>query len=87
MSKIETPLLILHGSEDYRTGVVQSQMLFRALKEMGKPVEYVRYPGAGHELTRTGPPAQRMDHLLRIVEFFERYADNDRPAPVAAEVE
>jgi dipeptidyl aminopeptidase/acylaminoacyl peptidase len=87
VSKIETPLLILHGSEDYRTGVVQSQMLFRALKEMGKPVEYVRYPGVGHELTRTGPPAQRMDHLLRIAEFFERFADNDRPAPVAAGVE
>jgi dipeptidyl aminopeptidase/acylaminoacyl peptidase len=87
VSQIETPLLILHGSEDYRTGVVQSQMLFRALKEMGKPVEYVRYPGVGHELTRTGPPGQRIDHLLRIVEFFERYADNDRPAPTVPSVE
>jgi dipeptidyl aminopeptidase/acylaminoacyl peptidase len=87
VSQIETPLLILHGSEDYRTGVVQSQMLFRALKEMGKPVEYVRYPGVGHELTRTGPPGQRMDHLLRIVEFFQRYADNDRPAPTVVNVE
>jgi dipeptidyl aminopeptidase/acylaminoacyl peptidase len=87
VSEIETPLLILHASDDYRTGVVQSQMLFRALKEMGKPVEYVRYPGVGHELTRTGPPGQRMDHLLRIVEFFERYADNERPAPTAANVE
>jgi dipeptidyl aminopeptidase/acylaminoacyl peptidase len=81
VNQIETPLLILHGSNDYRTGVVQSQMLFRALKEMGKPVEYVRYPGAGHELTRSGAPAQRIDHLLRIVEFFARYAESDRPAP------
>jgi dipeptidyl aminopeptidase/acylaminoacyl peptidase len=71
----------LHGSNDYRTGVVQSQMLFRALKEMGKPVEYVRYPRAGHELTRSGAPEQRIDHLLRIVEFFARYAESDRPAP------
>jgi len=23
-----------------------------------------------------------MDHMLRIIEFFERYAKNDRPAPV-----
>ncbi len=22
-----------------------------------------------------------MDHMLRIIEFFERYAKNDRPAP------
>jgi dipeptidyl aminopeptidase/acylaminoacyl peptidase len=86
VSQIETPLLILHGSEDHRTGVVQSQMLFRALREMGKPVEYVRYPGAGHDLTRTGAPGQRIDHLLRIIEFFNRYADNDRPAPTALDV-
>jgi dipeptidyl aminopeptidase/acylaminoacyl peptidase len=51
------------------------------LKQMGKPVEYVRYPGASHELTRSGPPEQRVDHLLRIIEFFNRYANNDRPAP------
>jgi len=31
-----------------------------------------------------GPPLQRMDHMLRIVEFFERYSKNDRPAPVEA---
>jgi hypothetical protein len=23
-----------------------------------------------------------MDHMLRIIEFFERYAKNERPAPV-----
>jgi dipeptidyl aminopeptidase/acylaminoacyl peptidase len=81
---ITTPFLIIHGSSDLRTGFVQSQMLFRALRAMGKPVEYIRYPGATHELTRSGEPRQRIDHMLRIVEFFERYAKNDRPAPQAA---
>jgi dipeptidyl aminopeptidase/acylaminoacyl peptidase len=81
VNQIETPLLLLHGSDDRRTGVVQGQMLFRALKELDRPVEYVRYPGAGHELTRSGAPEQRIDHMLRIIEFFERYADNPRPAP------
>lgn len=79
--EITTPFLIIHGSSDLRTGFVQSQMLFRALRAMGKPVEYIRYPGATHELTRSGEPRQRIDHMLRIVEFFERYSKNDRPAP------
>lgn len=78
---IRTPLLILHGSQDLRTGVSQSEMLYRALKDMEKPVEYVRYPSIGHELTRSGPALQRMDHLMRIVEFFERFAANRTPAP------
>jgi dipeptidyl aminopeptidase/acylaminoacyl peptidase len=81
VANIKTPLLIIHGSADNRTGVVQGQMLFRALKELNRPVEYVRYPGAGHEITRSGAPRQRMDHMLRIIEFFERYANNQRPTP------
>ncbi len=80
-AQIRTPLLILHGSNDMRTGVVQSEMLYRALKQQGKPVEYIRYPGASHELTRSGDPRQRMDHMLRIIEFFERYSANGAPAP------
>jgi dipeptidyl aminopeptidase/acylaminoacyl peptidase len=84
VANIRTPFLILHGSQDFRTGYAQSEMLFRSLKQLGRPVEYARYPGIGHELTRSGPPLQRMDHMLRIIEFFERYAKNDRPAPVEA---
>jgi len=81
VANIRTPLLIIHGSADNRTGIVQGQMMFRALKQMNRPVEYIRYPGAGHEITRSGEPKQRMDHMLRIVEFFERYSNNARPAP------
>jgi len=71
----------MHGRKALRTGTSESEMMYRALKEMRKPVEYIRYPGAGHDLSRTGDPLQRLDRLSRIIEFFERYADNDRPAP------
>ncbi|HRP64249.1 MAG TPA: S9 family peptidase, partial [Phycisphaerales bacterium] len=81
VSRIRTPLLIKHGSEDLRTGVSQSEMLYRALKHLDRPVEYVRYPGAGHDMSRTGPPKQRLDRLNRMIEFFERYIENPRPAP------
>ena len=37
---------------------------------------------ADHELSRSGNPAQRMDRLNRIVEFFDRFVQNERPAPV-----
>ena len=56
-----------------RTGVSGSAMLYRALRELKRPVEYVRYPGEGHDLSRTGNPRHRVDRLLRIVEFFERF--------------
>ncbi len=76
VNSITTPLLIMHSSQDLRTGVSQSEMMYRALKELRRPVEYVRYPGAGHDLSRTGEPNQRLDRLARIIEFFGRYAEN-----------
>jgi len=73
VDKIKTPLLIKHGENDLRTGVIQSEMLYKSLKVLGRPVEYVRMPGGTHELSRTGNPRQRIDRILRIYEFFERY--------------
>jgi dipeptidyl aminopeptidase/acylaminoacyl peptidase len=81
VSRIRTPLLIMHASEDLRTGVSQSEMLYRALKVLERNVEYVRYPDAGHDLSRGGDPRQRMDRLNRIIEFFDRHTDNAAPAP------
>jgi len=74
VDKINTPLLIIHGDQDLRTGVIQSEMLYKSLKILNKPVEYIRYPHEGHELTRSGNPGRMMDHMLRVIEFFERYA-------------
>lgn len=80
VDKINTPLLIIHGDVDLRTGVIQSEMLYKSLKVLNKPVEYIRYPREGHELTRSGNPGRMMDHLLRVIEFFERYAKHPEPA-------
>jgi len=71
--QIKTPLLIKHGDVDYRTGVIQSQMLYKTLKALGRDTEYVRYPRATHELSRSGEPKQRLDRLVRYEEFFRRY--------------
>jgi len=70
---ITTPLIIFHGENDRRTGFVQGEMLYRSLKVLGRPVEYVRHPGATHEITRSGDNRQRIDQMLRTWEFFERY--------------
>ncbi len=73
VENIQTPLLIKHGENDLRTGVIQSEMLYKSMKILGKEVEYVRMPGATHELSRSGNVRQRIDRILRIYEFFERY--------------
>ncbi|MCL6461460.1 MAG: S9 family peptidase [Flavobacterium micromati] len=78
VENIKTPLIIFHGGNDRRTGFVQGEMMFRSLKVLGCPVEYVVHPGATHEITRTGDNRQRMDQMLRTFEFFERYIDKNK---------
>jgi dipeptidyl aminopeptidase/acylaminoacyl peptidase len=73
VDNITTPLLIKHGDADFRTGFVQSQILYKSLKQLGRDVEYARYPRATHELSRSGEPKQRLDRLVRYEEFFRRY--------------
>ncbi len=73
VADIKTPLLIQHGDVDLRTGVIQSQMLHKSLKALGRPVEYARYPRASHEMSRSGEPKQRLDSLVRYEEFFRRH--------------
>jgi dipeptidyl aminopeptidase/acylaminoacyl peptidase len=70
---ITTPLLMQHGDNDRRTGFVQSEMMLRSLKQLGRDVEEARYPRATHELSRSGEPRQRLDTLVRYEEFFRRY--------------
>jgi dipeptidyl aminopeptidase/acylaminoacyl peptidase len=73
VQNIKTPLIIFHGEQDLRTGVIQSEQLYKSLKVLGREVEYVRHPGATHELTRSGNNRQRIDQMLRTWEFFERF--------------
>jgi dipeptidyl aminopeptidase/acylaminoacyl peptidase len=73
VNDIRTPLLLLHADTDFRATIASAEALYRALTVLGRPVEFVRYPREGHELTRSGEPGHRIDHMLRILEFFERH--------------
>ena len=69
---INTPLLILQGLADHRTPADQGERLFVTLRVLGKEVEMVLFPGAGHDLSRNGPPRQRVERLRVIHEWFDR---------------
>ena len=71
---IRTPLLLLHGDLDYRAPISDAEQLFTALKRLGRAVRLVRYPREGHEHTRTGEPAHRVDSMRRILDWFARHA-------------
>jgi len=79
--KINTPLRILHSEQDYRVPISEAEQLFAILRRRKQVVEFVRYPREGHELTRSGEPRHRADHMERTLEWFDRYckpSENDK---------
>jgi dipeptidyl aminopeptidase/acylaminoacyl peptidase len=81
--RIEAPLLILHSERDYRCPIDQGEQLFTLLRRLGrKNVEFVRFIGDGHNLSRTGKPRNRILRLCAIAHWFIRYLRPDGVACV-----
>jgi len=74
VANVVTPLLILHSDDDHRCPVEQAEQWFVALKRIGKAeTRMVRFPGEGHELSRSGRPDRRIRRLDEIVGWFESH--------------
>lgn len=78
---IDTPVMIMHSEDDLRCPISQAEELFVALRLLGKDVEFVRFPGEGHELTRSGSPRHRVQRFEILLEFFERHLHPARDLP------
>jgi dipeptidyl aminopeptidase/acylaminoacyl peptidase len=68
--KVTTPLLILHGSADVRVPTFQGSEFYALLKERGKTVRMVTYPGSPHfpQLAE-----QRRDVLDEVGAWLDKY--------------
>ncbi|UCG30542.1 MAG: S9 family peptidase [candidate division WOR-3 bacterium] len=73
VSRMKTPLLIIHSEEDHRCPITQAEELYVALKLLGRDVEMVRFPGEPHGLSRHGSPRRREKRLELILKFIKPY--------------
>jgi dipeptidyl aminopeptidase/acylaminoacyl peptidase len=78
VNECRTPLLIGQGDSDKRVPPGQAIELYTALRLLGKEVQLVRYPRAGHGLNEV---AHQLDFLNRSLEWYEQHL---MPEPEAA---
>jgi dipeptidyl aminopeptidase/acylaminoacyl peptidase len=77
----DAPILLIHGKDDTVVPYAQSVAMEKALKQQGKPVEFVTLPGEDHWLSRG---ATRLQMLTAADAFIERYNPPDaNPAALA----
>lgn len=70
--KVETPIMLLHGEDDLRCPIGQSEEFYASLKRLGKEAVMIRYPGEYHGLKR---PLHRVDRYERLLAWFNHYQE------------
>jgi dipeptidyl aminopeptidase/acylaminoacyl peptidase len=79
---ITAPIAIMHSEEDRRCPIQQAEELFMALKLLSREVEFIRFPGESHGLSRSGTPVHRVQRIELLIEWFTRWL---RPVALAQE--
>jgi dipeptidyl aminopeptidase/acylaminoacyl peptidase len=74
---IDVPMLILHSEEDFRCPIGQAEELWMKLRLMDKPVDFYRFPGENHELSRSGSPVHRRMRAEIILDWFAERLGRD----------
>lgn len=82
VESVDTPILLLHSEDDYRTPLATAELYYRYLRKTGATTRLVQYPREGHELSRSGEPAHRVDRLERIRQWFDGYSSISDADPV-----
>ena len=70
---VTTPTLVLHAENDFRCPIEQGEQYFMALLRNGTTTEFVRFPGEGHEMSRSGKPRHRKERFDVILDWHARH--------------
>jgi dipeptidyl aminopeptidase/acylaminoacyl peptidase len=84
---IVTPLMVVQGKNDPRVNIRESNQIVAAVRDNGKPVEYLVAPDEGHGFAR---PINNLAMVTAMEGFFEKYlggrSQKDVPEDVAAKL-
>ncbi len=69
VKNVRVPVMVLHGANDPRDPVTESDQFVRGIREIGGEVEYLRFPDEGHGIRKL---ANRIIAYRRIAAFLER---------------
>ena len=73
VDRVRTPTLMIHSEEDFRCPIEQAEQFLVALWQNNVPAEMLRFPGEGHELSRSGKPKHRVERFQAILAWHDKY--------------
>ena len=81
---IVTPLMVVQGKNDPRVNVRESNQIVAAVRDNGKPVEYLVAPDEGHGFAR---PINNLAMVTAMEKFFAKYIGGRSQEDVSSDVE
>jgi dipeptidyl aminopeptidase/acylaminoacyl peptidase len=73
VDRVQTPVLVIHNEQDYRTALDQGLQFYTALKMLKKPARLAVFPDSSHGMSREGRPSQRVARLELIERWLTEY--------------
>jgi len=70
VSNVKTPVLLLHGENDFGVAASQAKEFYSGLKKSGVECKLFIYPEEGHGFRERN---RQMDSLQKIIDWFDRY--------------
>jgi dipeptidyl aminopeptidase/acylaminoacyl peptidase len=70
LDRVQTPLLIVHGTLDRGNSSYLSDEIFVGLRRLGKEVTYAKYEGEGHGILAF---ANQTDWCNRVIAWFDQH--------------
>jgi dipeptidyl aminopeptidase/acylaminoacyl peptidase len=84
---IVTPLMVVQGKNDPRVNIRESEQIVAAVRDNGRPVEYLVAPDEGHGFAR---PINNLALVTEMEKFFATYLggryQHDVPPDIAAQI-
>lgn len=82
LDRVQTPLLIVHGTLDLGMSSFISDEIFVGLRRLGKDVTYAKYEGEGHGILAF---ANQSDWCNRVIAWFDEHLKNKSQVSLASE--
>lgn len=68
--RVAIPVLVMHGTEDDNVPIRQGRIFNKAAQKAGRPIEYIEFEGAGHQIETT---ADRIKFLTAVEAFLAKH--------------
>lgn len=68
--KITSPIMVLHGKNDPRVPIEESEQIVNKLKKRNHPVTYIRVEDEGHSLVKL---KNKISAYSKFADFLKQY--------------